>query len=179
MNSLHVSDGSGILPGNSRTGVRVSRGEQGASSRRMVLAGIGLGALAMAGAGSALSVHWAAKMNKKTSSWWDNLYPSLRHGGISQWSELVGQWFYFKGGRGGHAAYMVREVKPLPSKGVRPEGVTRTQAFIVVFQTGNVTRSTPGNQMVEISHERYPPLPIFVSAEARIGDKSMIHAVFN
>lgn len=145
----------------------------------MVLAGLGLGALTLAGAGSALSIQWAAKMNTKTSSWWDALYPSLRHGGMSQWSELVGQWFYFKGGPSGHAAYMVREVTPLPSKGVRPDDVLRSQAFAVVFQTWSLTRAVPGNELVEISHEKYPALPIFVGAAARIGDKSMLTAVFN
>ena len=158
----------------------MSEGETRTTSRRMVLAGLGIGALAMAGAGSALSIEWAARMNtKKTASWWDALYPSLRNGGISQWSELVGQWFYFKGGPGGFAAYQVREVKPLASKGTRPPECTRHQAFAVTFQTWNLTRATPGNMMVEIAHERYPSLPIFVGDAARIGDKSMLVAVFN
>ena len=157
----------------------MGEGETRTTSRRAVLAGLGIGALAMAGAGSALSIQWAAKMNTKTQSWWDNLYPSLRHGGMSQWSELVGQWFYFKGGPGGHAAYQVREVKHLPSKGVRPPECTRTQGFAVTFQTWGLTRAVPGNEIVEITHERYPSLPIFVSKAALIGDKSMLVAVFN
>ena len=154
-------------------------GETCTTSRRAVLAGLGLGALAMAGAGSALSIQWAAKMNKKEASWWDALYPSLRNGGISQWSALVGQWFYFKGGPAGYAAYQVREVKPLASKGKRPPECTRSQAFSVTFQTRNPKRAIPGNIMVEIAHERYPSLPIFVSEAALIGGKSVLVAVFN
>ena len=98
---------------------------------------------------------------------------------MSQWSELVGQWFYFVGGPGGFAAYQVREVKPLSANGVRPPELARRQAFAVTFQTWNLTRTNPGNAMVEIAHDKFPALPIFVGSAFRLGDKSMLVAVFN
>lgn len=157
----------------------MNAGESGTPSRRTVLVGIGLGALAIAGAGSALSVQWATRMNSKSNGWWDAIYPSLRNGGISEWSQLVGQWFYFIGGAGGFASYMVREVNPLPSIGERPAEVSRKQAFAVTFHTGAISRATPGDRMIELTHDKYAALPIFVSPAIPNGDKSMITAVFN
>lgn len=153
--------------------------EEGVPTRRAVLTGLGLGAVALAGAGSALPIRWSRIARTETGGWWNATYPSLRHGGLAEWSKLVGQRFNFIPEAGSRAIYKIRSVTALPSPGRPPEGVARSQAFAVTFESNIVSRVVEGNRMIQMTHAAHAPFPIFVGPTLREGDRTLLVAIFN
>jgi hypothetical protein len=146
-------------------------------TRRNLLLGLGL-----AGAGAAVSaapfrMSWSPAGSKRTGSWWDRTFVSLRHGGIHDWSSVVGESFMVAGA-GAPAMLKLVAVNAMPAKGRRPSGLGRDQAFAAVFEA--VGQSAPsGDRICTITHRSQAAFDIFFGKPLASGSKTQLIAIFN
>ncbi len=147
-------------------------------SRRMLLAGLGAGAVGAATASPAFGLPALETGSGRPSSWWDRTFLSLRSAGLSEWSALVGESFDLDAPDGPHRL-RVAAVAGFPQSGSRPASIGRSQAFSVVFEAAAGAALPATDRLYRISHHAYPPLPIFMSAPVSSGGKTRLVAVFN
>ena len=148
------------------------------ATRRNLLIGIGLGTIgAGALAAPALRLSWSALASKRGASWWDRMFVSLRHGGLQDWSAIIGESFTVVGERGQSSLKLVA-VKALKAAGRRPREVARSHAFAAVFE-GERDRSPQGDRVYIFTHPAYPPLDIYMGEQVDLGGRVRLEAVFN
>lgn len=149
-------------------------------SRRMLLAGLGVGAVgAAAAAAPVLSLRLAgAPSTGRPASWWDRTFLSLHAAGLAEWNGLVGETFALAGPNGTHMLRIVA-VSAFPRSGRRPVELARSQAFSVVFESIAGPPLPAGDRLCQLVHRSYPPLPIYMGAPFTLGQKTRLVAVFN
>lgn len=148
-------------------------------SRRMLLAGLGVGAVgAAAAAAPVLSLRFAGNTPGRSASWWDRTFRSLQAAGLAEWSGVVGETFTLDSLNGSHML-RIAAVTAFPRSGSRPVALGRSQAFSVVFESIAGPPLPATDRLYQLVHRSYPPLPIYIGAPARLGQKSRLIAVFN
>jgi hypothetical protein len=151
-------------------------------SRRVLLAGLGAGAVgAVAAAGPVLSLRLAgpgAGAAGRPASWWDRTFVSLHAAGLAEWTGVVGETFSLDSLNGSHMLRIVA-VTAFPRSGPRPLDLARSQAFSVVFELIAGPPLPARDRVCQLVHRSYPPLPIYMGAPSRVGQKSRLIAVFN
>lgn len=149
-------------------------------SRRMLLAGLGVGAAgAAAAAGPILSLRLSGGGSPvRAPSWWDRTFLSLHAAGLSEWSRLVGQNFALEVPSGSHLL-RIAAVTAFPRSGPRPVTLARSQAFSVVFESLGGPPLPATDSVYQLVHRSFPPLPLYVSAPVAVGQKVRLSAVFN
>ena len=99
---------------------------------------------------------------------------SLADAGLAEWQDQIGTTFIVGGG----TSLKLVGVSAMPSVGQRPLRVTRTQAFLAIFDVQN--RGTMAGDLIYTAmHPRYGAFSIFLSAS---GDPRLPHrmtALFN
>lgn len=99
---------------------------------------------------------------------------ALAHGSMGDWQQMVGSVFQ---ATGGYALGLVG-VRPLQSEGARPANVSRSSAFLAVFDVlGGQTMA--GDLIYSMSTSRLGPLDVFLTAAPTPEFPSRMHAVFN
>jgi hypothetical protein len=154
----------------------MSSNDMSTPSRRNLLLGLGAGSLAAA-AVAAPALKLTLPASAKTPSWWDRMFLSLRDGGVQEWSTLVGQSFVMA--TGGSLALKLIAVKPLPSKGLRPKSVSRSQGFVAVFESAATGKIPTADKIYQLTHHAYSPLEIYMSPVGIVAKKAQFVAVFN
>jgi hypothetical protein len=148
-------------------------------SRRVLLAGLGAGAVGAAGAltGTApvLSLGSAGGTSSREASWWDRTFLSLQAAGLAEWSRVVGETFTLNGS---HRLRVVAATA-FARSGARPAGLGRSQAFSVVFEPIAGPPLPATDKVYKLVHPSYPPLPIYMSAPVGLGRATRLIAVFN
>jgi hypothetical protein len=148
-------------------------------SRRMLLAGLGAGAVGVAAAAApVLSLRLAPARSGKPASWWDRTFLSLPSAGLAEWKGLVGETFSLATPNGAHLLRIVA-VSAFPASGSRPATLGRSQAFSVVFESVAGPALPAGDRLYELAHLSYPALPLYMSAPTVTGLKTRVSAVFN
>ena len=148
-------------------------------SRRLLLAGLGAGAVgAVAAAAPGLSLRPAAGSPGRPASWWDRSFLSLQAAGLAEWSGLIGEMFVLDSPNGSHGL-RIAAVTAFPGKGARPGTLARSQAFSVVFESVAGPPLPSSDRLYQLVHRSYPPLPIYMGAPFALGRKSRLIAVFN
>ena len=148
-------------------------------SRRMLLAGLGAGAVGVAAAAAPiLSLRLAPSTSGKPESWWDRTFLSLRGAGLAEWKSVVGETFNLATANGVHALKVVA-VTAFAASGRRPATLGRSQAFSVVFESLGGPPLSATDRLYQLAHRSYPPLPIYMSAPVALGRKTLVAAVFN
>jgi hypothetical protein len=148
-------------------------------SRRLLLAGLGAGAVgAVAAVSPVLSLRPADGASAKPESWWDRTFLSLQAAGLAEWSMLVGEMFDLDGPNGPHRL-RIAAVTAFPGSGPRPATLARSQAFSVVFESVEGAPLPPSDRLYQLVHSSYPPLPIYMGAPFALGRMSRLIAVFN
>jgi len=99
--------------------------------------------------------------------------PSLANAGYQEWLSQVGSVFAVAG----RTSMALVGVRPLPTSGARPSNVTRTQAFVAVFDPRGGTLA--GDLIYTVLHPTYGALPIFLSAASDPRTPTRMLAVFN
>lgn len=144
-------------------------------NRRMLLAGLGVGAVgAAAAAGPILSLRVAGGDSSQSATWWDRTFVSLQTAGLTEWSSMVGQSFTL-----GTNVLKVVAVTAFPKSGTRPATLARSQAFSVAFDLVSGPALPGTDLMCQLVHASYPPLPIYMSAPSKVAQKTRLNAVFN
>ncbi|MEA3053331.1 MAG: hypothetical protein QOG72_2234 [Sphingomonadales bacterium] len=148
-------------------------------NRRMLLAGLGAGAVgAAAAAAPILSLRLVDTRVGRPASWWDRTYLSLQSAGLAEWTAIVGETFTLETPRGSHML-RIASVTAFPRSGPRPTSLARSQAFSVLFEA-LAGPALPGtDRLYQLTHPSYPPLPIYMGAPVSAGQKSRLIAVFN
>lgn len=147
-------------------------------TRRMLLAGLGIGAVgAAAAAAPVLSLRFAGNAGQP-ASWWDRTFQALNAAGLSEWSSLVGESFSMDTSNGSHTL-RIAAVTAFPRSGSRPTTLARSQAFSVVFESVAGPPLPATDRLYQLAHRAYPPLPIYMSTPSAIGQKTRLIAVFN
>lgn len=148
-------------------------------SRRMLLAGLGAGAVGVAAAAAPiLSLRLAPSTSGQPASWWDRTFLSLTAAGLTEWKTVVGESFNLDTSNGSNVLKVVA-VTAFPASGPRPSTLARSQAFSVVFELLSGPALTAGDRVYEMAHRSYPSLPIYMSAPVTVGQKTRLVAVFN
>jgi uncharacterized protein DUF6916 len=148
-------------------------------SRRMLLAGLGAGAVGVAAsAAPVLSLRPTGALSGGSASWWDRTFLSLQAAGLSEWGATVGQTFTLGTPNGSHLL-RVAAVTAFPGSGPRPATLGRSQAFFVVFESGAGPSLPAGDSVYQLAHSTYPSLPIYMSAPSTVARKTRLVAVFN
>lgn len=148
-------------------------------NRRMLLAGLGAGAVgAVAAATPVLGLRSAGKPPGGTASWWDRSFLSLQAAGLAEWSRAVGETFTLESPNGSHRL-RIAAVTAFPRSGRRPAGLARGQAFSVHFEPVAGPLLPASDRLYRLVHPSFPPLPIYMSAPVRLGQKTRLSAVFN
>lgn len=148
-------------------------------SRRMLLAGLGAGAVgAAAAAAPILSLRFTGNASGRPASWWDRTFLSLQAAGLAEWSGVVGETFTLETLNGSHRLRIVA-VTAFPRSGSRPTALGRSQAFSVVFESIAGPPLPATDRLYQLVHRSYPTLPIYMGAPALLGRKSRLIAVFN
>lgn len=148
-------------------------------SRRMLLAGLGVGAVgAAAAAAPVLSLRFAGGSPGRRASWWDRTFQSLRSAGLAEWSGVVGETFSLETANGSHSL-RIAEVSAFPRSGPRPGELGRSQAFSVVFESISGPPLPDTDRLYQLAHPSYPPLPIYMGAPSAVDRKTRLIAVFN
>lgn len=148
-------------------------------NRRMLLAGLGAGAVGAAAAtGPVLSLRSAAGAPGRPASWWDRTFYSLQGAGLAEWSAAVGETFTLETLNGRHMLRVVA-VTAFPRSGPRPPELGRSQAFSVVFEPVAGPALPADDRVYQLVHRSYPPLPIYMGVPASLGQKTRLIAVFN
>ncbi|HEY0129831.1 MAG TPA: hypothetical protein VGB57_00385 [Allosphingosinicella sp.] len=146
-----------------------------------MLAGLGAGAVgAVAAAAPILSLRLSATGTGagRPASWWDRTFLSLQAAGLAEWSGVVGETFTLDSLNGSHMLRIVA-VTAFPRSGPRPLELGRSQAFSVVFESIAGPPLPATDRLCQLVHRSYPPLPIYMGAPFRVGQKSRLIAVFN
>ena len=148
-------------------------------SRRLLLAGLGAGAVgAAASVSPVLNLRPAGGPSSQPASWWDRAFLSLQSAGLAEWSMLVGEAFDLDGPNGPHRL-RIAAVTAFPRSGRRPSTLARSQAFSVVFESVAGPPLPSTDRLCQLVHRSYPPLPIYMGAPFALGRKSRLVAVFN
>lgn len=148
-------------------------------SRRMLLAGLGAGAVgAVAAAAPILSLRLAGPGSGGPASWWDRSFQSLKSAGLAEWSGTVGETFTLETLNGSHMLRIVA-VTAFARSGSRPTSLGRSQAFSVAFESIAGPALPATDRLYQLVHRSYPPLPIYMSAPSRVAQKTRLIAVFN
>lgn len=151
-------------------------------SRRILLAGLGVGAIgavgALSGGAPALSVRSAAGGSGREDSWWNPTSVSLRAAGLDEWAGAVGETFTAASPNGSHNL-RVAEVAPFAPSGRRPAALGRSRAFSVVFESVGGTPLPAADGLYELVHGAYSALPVYMGAPFRSGRAIRLIAVFN
>lgn len=152
-------------------------------SRRVLLAGLGVGAVGAAGAltsgapviglGSGGSAGDASGLD--AASWWDRSFVSIQAAGLDEWSGFVGETFTANGSN----RFRVVSVTAFPRSGRRPAELGRSQAFSVVFEPVAGPALAATDKVYDLVHASYPKLPVYMSAPAGLGGATRLIAVFN
>ncbi|HLL29886.1 MAG TPA: hypothetical protein VK403_02710, partial [Allosphingosinicella sp.] len=168
--------GAGISGG---WGIRLMSRDSAFPSRRMLLAGLGAGAVgAAAAAAPILSLRLAGGTAGRRESWWDRTFLSLKAAGLSEWSAVVGETFSLDTQNGSHGLRVVA-VNAFPSSGPRPATLGRSEAFSVVFESAAGPPLPAVDRLYQLAHRSYPSLPIHLGAPTTVGQKVRLIAVFN
>lgn len=148
-------------------------------SRRMMLTGLGAGAIgAAAAAAPVLSLRLAGGASTQPASWWDRTFLSLPAAGLAEWSGLVGQTFALESANGSHLL-RIAAVTAFPGSGPRPATLARSQAFSVAFESIGGPALPATDRQYQLVHRSYPPLPLYMSKPTMVAQKSRLIAVFN
>ena len=148
------------------------------ASRRNLLIGLGLGVVgAGALAAPSLRLSWSAVASRRGGGWWDRMFVSLRHGGVQDWSGVVGESFTVAGELGESSLKLV-SVKALKASGRRPRHIARAHAFVVIFES-SADGAPAGDRIYTLSHRSHPPLDIYMSERVDRPGKVRLEAVFN
>ena len=147
-------------------------------NRRMLLAGLGAGAVGVASAAPILSLRLTGPAGGARASWWDRTFVSLQSAGLAEWSAVVGESFNLQTANGSNVL-RVAAVTAFPKSGSRPAGLARSQAFSVVFESVSGPRLPASDRMYELAHPSYPSLPIYMGAPMSVAQKTRLVAVFN
>jgi hypothetical protein len=147
--------------------------------RRMLLAGLGAGAIGVAAAAApVLSLRLAGGPAASAGSWWDRTFLSLPSAGLAEWTGLVGQNFTLETANGSHLL-RIAAVAAFPRSGARPTSLGRSQAFFVTFETVAGPPLPVTDSLYQLTNSAYPPLPLYMGAPVAAGQKSRLIAVFN
>lgn len=147
--------------------------------RRMLLAGLGAGAVgAAAAAAPVLSLRFADSRLGRSASWWDRTFLSLQSAGLAEWTAIVGETFTLATARGNHLL-RIAAVVAFPRSGPRPATLARSQAFSVTFETVAGPALPAVDSLYQLTHPSYPSLPIYLGLPVTLGAKSRLIAVFN
>jgi hypothetical protein len=150
-------------------------------SRRLLLAGLGAGAVgAVAAAAPVLNLRLsgASAGAARSASWWDRTFMSLHSAGLSEWSGLIGETFALESPNGSHML-RIAAVTAFPRSGQRPAELARSQAFSVVFESMGGAALPPTDRLYQLAHSTFPALPLYMGAPTRLGQKTQLIAVFN
>jgi hypothetical protein len=148
-------------------------------SRRMLLAGLGVGAAGVAVAATPVpSLVLMGDESQDSGSWWNPTFHSLQAAGLTEWSAMVGETFSLARGRGSHLV-RVAAVTAFPRSGRRPAALGRSQAFYVVFESVAGPALPAADGIYQVAHSSYPSLPIYMSAPWTVGRTTGLIAVFN
>jgi hypothetical protein len=145
----------------------------------MLLAGLGAGAVGVAVAATPVpSLDLMGDGSEGSESWWDRTFQSLQAAGLTEWSALVGQTFTLATPNGSHLL-QVAAVTAFPRSGPRPATLGRSQAFYVVFESVAGPSLPAADNVYQLAHASYPPLPVFMSAPWTVARTTGLVAVFN
>ena len=148
-------------------------------SRRILLAGLGAGAVgAVAATTPVLSFGSAAGGPDSKGSRLDRTFASLQAAGLDEWTKAVGETFGLRSLNGSHRLRVVA-VTAFPRSGPRPARLARSQAFSVVFEAVAGPALPAGESVYQLVHASYPPLPIHMGAPVGLGRTTRLIAVFN
>lgn len=151
-------------------------------SRRILLAGLGAGAVgavgALTGGVPALGVGRVTGAPDRGDSWWDRSFVSLRAAGLDEWRGAVGETFAAASPNGSHRL-RVAAVTPFATSRPRPTGLGRSHAFSVVFESVGGSPLPTADSLYELVHGAYSALPVYMGAPFRSGRASRLIAVFN
>ena len=147
-------------------------------SRRMLLAGLGAGAVGVAAAAAPILSLRLAPTSGQPTSWWDRTFLSLKAAGLAEWTSVVGESFNLDTPNGSNVLKVVA-VTAFPASGPRPSTLARSQAFSVAFELLSGPALPAGDRVYEVAHLSYPSLPIYMSAPVTVGQKTRLVAVFN
>jgi hypothetical protein len=147
-------------------------------SRRMLLAGLGAGAVGAAAAAAPILTLRLTCDAARPASWWDRSFQSLKAAGLAEWSAIVGESFDLRTARGSHVV-RIAAVTPFARSGPRPTSLARSSAFAVVFEAVSGPPLPATDRMVELVHRSYPSLSIYMGAPVALGQKTRLVAVFN
>lgn len=150
-------------------------------SRRVLLAGLGAGAVGAAAAAAAmpvLSLRPSGGASDRPDSWWDRTFLSLQAAGLEQWRGLVGESFALDSPNGSHEL-RIAAVTAFPAKGARPAALGRSQAFSVVFESVAGPALPAADRVYQLVHRSHPPLPVHMGAPSALGQRMRLIAVFN
>jgi hypothetical protein len=148
-------------------------------SRRLLLVGLGAGAVGAAAAASpVLSLRAVRGASPRPASWWDRSFQSLQSAGLAEWSAVVGETFSAETLNGSHWL-RIAAVTAFPGSGSRPAGLGRSQAFSVAFEpvAGSPLPST--DSLYQLVHRAHPALAVYMGAPFGLGGKTRLIAVFN
>ena len=144
----------------------------GIPRRRMIVGGacalVGAGALAVPALKAAMG---DGETQDSAGSWWTATRLNLSHAGFDEWSRQIGTAFLVGTEKGALTATLAA-VTPLPSKGNRPDEVSRDRAFALVFDAGRTAAA--GDRIYPVRHPTYGDLNIYFSAST-----GTLLAVFN
>ena len=144
-------------------------------NRRMLLAGLGAGAVgAAASAAPILGLRVVSGDSSRPASWWDRTFLSLQSAGLAEWSAVVGESFAL-----GTNVLKVVAVTAFPRSGSRPATLGRSQAFSVAFELVSGPALPAADLVCQLVHRSYPPLPIYMGAPSKVAQKTRLTAVFN
>ena len=146
-------------------------------SRRLLLAGLGVGAVGAATPAFGLGLS-AGPASGPYGSWWDRNFASLEAAGLAAWSGVVGETFALKSPNGSHLV-RVAAVTPFPRSGPRPAKLARSRAFSVAFEPVAGPPLPAADKVYQLVHASYPPLPIYMGAPVEVGRTTRLIAVFN
>lgn len=99
---------------------------------------------------------------------------SLANAGYDEWAAQVGSTFTI----GGSTSLRLTGVRALPSAGARPASLSRTEAFVAVFDPMG-GRTLAGDLIYTATHPEYGPMPLFLSAAGDPRTPARMLAVFN
>ncbi|HYI41172.1 MAG TPA: hypothetical protein VE053_12730 [Allosphingosinicella sp.] len=147
-------------------------------SRRVLLAGLGAGAVGVAASAAPIG-RAPAGGSTGPASWWDRTFQSLHSGGLAEWTGLVGETFTVDTPNGSHLL-RVAAVSAFPkSPGSRPAGLGRSQAFTVAFELVAGPPLPASDALYQLVHRTFPPLPLYLGAPVKFGQKTRVIALLN
>ena len=146
-------------------------------SRRVLLAGLGAGAVGAATPALGLGLA-AGSASARDGSWWDRAFVSLQAAELDGWTGVVGETFALKSPNGSHLV-RVASVTPFARSGPRPAKLARSRAFSVAFETVAGPPLPAADRVYQLVHASHPPLPVYMGAPVEVGSTTRLIAVFN